>query len=80
MLFQKKIDRAFQKLHEQSDHPEVDHFQPQKQEGNRTDEERPELEKNDFLAMVLSAILVLVPAALLVLGGLGFLGYFFLMR
>lgn len=82
MLFQRKIDRAFKKLHEESDHPEVDHFSKKKDknEEEQMDYEVPELEKNDFLAMVISAIIVIVPVAVLVVGGLGLIGYFFLMH
>lgn len=65
MIFQKKVDRALKKLHEENDVPE---------------EERPELEKNDFLAMVLAALITLVPAAILVLAGISLIGYFFLMH
>lgn len=85
MLFQRKIDRAFKKLHEESDHPEVDHFGKRKKKNQEEQEEQidyevPELEKNDFLAMVIAALIVIVPVAILVLGGLGFIGYFFLMH
>ena len=38
MIFQKKIDRALKKLHEESED---------------FGEEKPELEKNDFLAMLI---------------------------
>lgn len=65
MIFQKKIDRAFKKLHE---------------EREESKEELPELEKNDFLAMVLAALITIIPAAILVLGGIALLGYFFLMH
>ena len=40
-------------------------------------EEGIPLEKNDFLAMVISAFLVFLPTALLVLGGIALIGYFF---
>ena len=42
--------------------------------------EIPELEKNDFLAMVIAAMITIVPVALLVLGGLALVGYFVLMH
>ena len=38
------------------------------------------LEKNDTLALILSALLVFVPAALLVLGVVSLVGYFFVAR
>lgn len=65
MIFQKKIDRAFKKLH---------------QEQEESKDEMPELEKNDFLAMVLAALITIVPVAIVVLGGIAVLGYFFLMH
>ena len=83
MIFQRKIDRAFKKLHEEGDYPQEDHFRKekkQKKRENREDYDAPELEKNDFLAMVLAAMIVILPVALLVLGGIALLGYFFLMH
>lgn len=65
MIFQKKIDRAFKKLHE---------------EQGESKDEMLELEKNDFLAMVLAALITIVPVAVVVLGGIAVLGYFFLMH
>lgn len=65
MIFQKKIDRAFKKLHEEQE---------------ESKDEMPELEKNDFLAMVLAALITIVPVAIVVLGGIAVLGYFFLMH
>ena len=38
------------------------------------------LEKNDTLALILSALLVFGPAALLVLGLVSLIGYFFVIR
>ncbi len=75
MFLQGKIDRAFKKLHERSDHPDEKLYG---KPGAEQKEEGPELEKNDFLAMVLAAFLTFLPAALLVLGGLALFGYFFL--
>ena len=73
MLFQRKVNRALKKLHEESQAAQGDmDFQEQ--------EEGLPLEKNDFLAMVISAFLVSVPAALLVLGGILLIGYLFLMH
>lgn len=97
MLLQGKIDRAFKKLHEKSDHPEVDHFAKERKQGRmkmedpeecrmrealkqREEEERPELEKGDFLAMVLAAFLTILPVAIIVLVVIALVGYFFLMR
>lgn len=81
MIFQRKIDRAFKKLHEEGDYPEENHFHKgKKQSGNQEDYDAPELEKNDFLAMVLAAMIVILPVALIVLGGIALLGYFFLMH
>lgn len=83
MIFQRKIDRAFKELHEEGDYPQEDHFRKekkQKERENREDYDAPELEKNDFLAMVLAAMIVILPVALLVLGGIALLGYFFLMH
>lgn len=65
MIFQKKIDRAFKKLHEEQE---------------ESKDEMPELEKYDFLAMVLAALITIVPVAIVVLGGIAVLGYFFLMH
>ena len=73
MLFQRKVNRALKKLHEESQAAQGDmDFQEQ--------EEGLPLEKNDFMAMVISAFLVFVPAALLVLGGILLIGYLFLMH
>lgn len=71
MLFQKKVNRALEKLHEESE--------ASQQNMDLSENELP-LEKNDFLAMVISAFLVFIPAALLVLGGIALIGYFFLMH
>ena len=38
------------------------------------------LEKNDTLAMILSALMVFLPAALIVLGVVSLLGYLFVVR
>lgn len=95
MLFQRKIDRAFKKLHEESDHPEIDHFAKERKMGKMKMEdpeerrareslsseeyEMPELEKNDFLAMVLAALLTILPVALIVLLVIALAGYFLFM-
>lgn len=69
MIFQSKVDRALKKLHEESDAG---------QENNIP--EMPELEKNDFLAMVLAALITIIPVALIVLLGVVGIGYFLLMH
>lgn len=69
MIFQSKVDRALKKLHEESDAG---------QENNIS--EMPELEKNDFLAMVLAALITIIPVALIVLLGVVGIGYFLLMH
>lgn len=73
MLFQKKIDRAMKKLHEDSDagRAEREHLG---EEDYR--QEKPELEKGDFLAMTIAAIITILPVALLVLLGLAAVMYF----
>lgn len=84
MIFQSKIDRALKKLHEESDAGAAE-----REAGRRLDQsvraewddveaerEAPVLEKNDFLAMVLAALITFVPAALLVLGILAVAAYF----
>ncbi len=73
MLFQRKVDRALDRLHEESAS-----FQ-EKARAESGEEELP-LEKYDFLALVISAFLVFVPVALLVLGGIALLAYFFLLH
>lgn len=65
MLFQKKVDRALKKLHEESED---------------ASKEKIDLEKNDFLAMMIAAFLTFLPAAVLILGGIALIGYFFLMH
>lgn len=71
MLFQRKVNRALERLHEENEAAQ--------QDMDFREEELP-LEKNDFLAMVISAFLVFVPAALLALGGILLVGYLFLMH
>ena len=75
MIFQRKIDRAFKKLHEQSDHPESGLYAEVE---TRKEDEMPELEKGDIPAMIIAAFLTFLPAAILVLGGLVLLGYLLL--
>ena len=88
MIFQSKIDRALKKLHEESDAKAAErgagHIpEHDAKDGGGADEwerEAPMLEKNDFLAMVLAALITFVPAALLVLGVLAAAAYFLFMR
>lgn len=65
MIFRKKVDRALKK---------------QREENEDTLEEKLELEKNDFLAMLIAAFITFLPIAVLVLGGISLIGYFFLMH
>ncbi len=65
MIFQKKINRALNKLHE---------------ENKDSTEEKIDLEKHDFLAMIIAAFVTFLPAAILVLAGIALIGYFFLMH
>lgn len=69
MLFQKRIVRVFSKLRKE------------KEEALEKETEKPEhmpdLEKNDFLAMVLAAFIVILPAALLALAVIGIVGFLF---
>lgn len=69
MLFQKKINRAFQNLHEEKE----EELKREEENGN----EIPQLEKNDFLAMVISAFIVILPVIAVVFVILGLAGYFF---
>ncbi|MFG6382723.1 MAG: hypothetical protein K1V96_00495 [Lachnospiraceae bacterium] len=73
MLFQKKVDRALEKLHEESDSAKAEReldFQ----------EEQVPLEKHDFLAMIIAAFLVFLPIAAVILGAIALIGYFFFMH
>lgn len=69
MIFQSKVDRALKKLHEESDAGQ-----------EKKIPEMPELEKNDFLAMVIAALITIIPVALIVLVGVVGIGYFLLMH
>ena len=66
MLFQKKVDDAFEKLHEESEN--VDLYYDHLSQEDKREEDQLDLEKGDKLAMILSALLVIMPIA----------GYFFL--
>lgn len=74
MIFQKKVDRSFEKLHEEK----------LQKDGHLTEEEieqeKEKLEWRDYVAMTVSALLVILPVALLALGLLALAGYFFLVH
>ncbi|MBQ8161378.1 MAG: hypothetical protein IJ083_11620 [Clostridia bacterium] len=71
MIFQGRFDRARKLQKEQQEGKDLA-FENENLEG--------QLEKNDTLALILSALLVFVPAALIVLGLISLIGYFFLVR
>ncbi len=77
MIFQSKIDRALKKLHDESDAGQAER---DREQGMNEIPEMPELEKNDFLAMVIAALITIIPVALVVLGGIVLVGYFLLMH
>lgn len=79
MIFQSKMDRALKKLHDESDTGEAERSREYGAEGN-PQLEMPELEKNDFLAMVIAALITIIPAAFIVLVGVVLIGYFLLMH
>ncbi len=71
MLFQKKIDRAFDKLHEEKE-------EERKRENIHTEEQlKSQLEKGDLPALIISALITILPVALLGLLALCAIGYFF---
>lgn len=77
MIFQGKIDRALNKLHEESDAAQAER---DREQGIDYKPEVPELEKNDFLAMVIAALITIIPVALIVLIGVVLVGYFLFMH
>ena len=77
MIFQRKVDRALDHLHEQSDAVEAEKT-PEFIGDDR--QEMLELEKNDFLAMVIAALITIIPVALIVLAGIVLVGYFLFMH
>lgn len=85
MMFQKRIDRAFRKLKEDRETYERENH-PSKEEDSDLDQEIKKkkedmnLEKGDLFAMILSAFLIIIPIALVVIVFLMALGYFFLIR
>lgn len=76
MLFQKKVDDAFEKLHEESEN--VDLYYDHLSQEDKREEDQLDLEKGDKLAMILSALLVIMPIAIIVLLVIALAGYFFL--
>lgn len=75
MLFQKKLDRMMENLHENSDDAEAER---RKQAGEDAQQERPELEKTDIPAMLIAAFLTFLPAVLLVFGVLALIAWLFI--
>ena len=71
MMFRGRYDKAMARLKEKQQGKEMAF-----EDENLADK----LEKNDTLALILSALLVFVPAALLVLGLVSLVGYFFVVR
>jgi hypothetical protein len=64
MLFQKRVDRAMRYQKERNEAAE------------QTEEDKDAVSKKDLLAMILSAMLVILPVAILVLLGIAFGCYF----
>ena len=73
MMFQKKVDRSFKKLHEEK--VEKDGYLTEEIE-----QEKEKLDWRDYFAMTVSALIVILPVALLALGLLALAGYFFLVH
>ncbi len=71
MIFQGRFEKALQQLKNRMEgHPlAVDE-----------DDLENKLEKHDTLAMILAALLTFLPAALLLLGLISLIGYFFIVR
>ena len=67
MLFQKKVDRAMRYQKEQNEAAE---------QKKLTEEDRDAVSKKDLFAMILSAMLVILPVAILVLLAIAFGSYF----
>ena len=67
MLFQKKVDRAMRYQKERNETAE---------QKKPTEEDKDVVSKKDLLAMILSAMLVILPVAILVLLGIAFGCYF----
>lgn len=67
MLFQKRVDRAMRYQKERNEAAE---------QKKPTEEDKDAVSKKDLLAMILSAMLVILPVAILVLLGIPFGCYF----
>lgn len=67
MLFQKRVDRAMRYQKERNEAAE---------QKKPTEEGKDAVSKKDLLAMILSAMLVILPVAILVLLGIAFGCYF----
>ena len=67
MLFQKKVDRAMR--YQKGRNETAEQKKP-------TEEDKDAVSKKDLLAMILSAMLVILPVAILVLLGIAFGCYF----
>ncbi len=71
MLFQRKIDRAQQWLHEKSGKSDVKHQTggdlPSMEELRAEANEEMDLEKGDFFAMLIAALITILPVCLLAL-------------
>ena len=67
MLFQKRVDRAMRYQKERNEAAE---------QKRPTEEDKDAVSKKDLLAMILSAMLVILPVAILVLLGIAFGCYF----
>lgn len=74
MIFQNKIDKSMKELHDTK--VELD--------GHLTEEEveeiKEKLDAKDYFAMTISALLVFLPVALILLVLLAVCGYFFIVR
>ena len=67
MLFQKKVDRAMRYQKEQNEAAK---------QKKPTEEDKDAVSKKDLFAMILSAMLVILPAAILILCAIAFGCYF----
>lgn len=72
MLFQRKIDRAMKWLHDRSDSARTEQTSgeenlPAADDRGREARERVEIEKGDILAMLVAALITILPVALVVL-------------
>ena len=67
MLFQKRVDRAMRYQKEQNEAAELK---------KPTEEDKDTVSKKDLFAMILSAMLVILPVAILILFAIAFGCYF----